>query len=608
MCLALLLIQAGAALAADISVDADCSLANAIRSANGNDQVAPANNCEAGDAAADDNTGSDTISITEEGTVEGTIVLDATLEVTSEVVIEGMGFVIDGEGNRIFAVREGSLTLKDLTVTDGWTSSQGGGVFATDSQLALYNSVVRHNNSAGAGGGIAAIDSDVLLIDSLVSSNRTRILTAPSGNGSITEDEAPDDSFGGGIYFSGAESTLIIDKSGISDNTSNDLGGGIYVTAGSATISNSTISGNSAVAMGGGLLNRGSANLTHVTIIENRATSGAGIYDEDDLELYNSILTGNVEGDCGGTLEANIGNLIRDASCGHEGLSADPQLLLLAGAPAYYTPNLDSPVIDAGDSAHCLANDQRGILRPPDACDIGAAEHEEGAFSFQIQSAFAAQAAAASQSADDGEDGDGTGAAGSTADDGTWEEPAGSLCNLLAPHIVVADAPNDTHCREVDAAGVGNKNLIDYGFIYAVDIFGEISPVDACFVQDSGTIVLLDAAFSPRSIVPLRTWTSDNMKCANVDRAGTAVLMPVDFLVSGIISEPVYDLTDCTVTATDILNLRSDPSTSSAILHAVPTGARLNATMRTTYWYRVNYGGRTGWLHSDYLDKADACE
>ena len=610
MCLAILLLQAGTALAADISVDADCSLANAIRSANGDDQVAPANSCEAGDAAAADNTGSDTITITEEGTVDGTIALDATLEVTSEVVIEGMGFMIDGEGNSIFAVREGNLTLKDLTVTDGWTASHGGGILAIDSNLALYNSVVRHNYSAGPGGGISAINSEVLLIDSVVSSNETKVWTAPSGNRSVANDNAPDVWFGAGILFDGADNTLIIDKSGISDNVAKGGGGGIFVLDGSATISNTTISGNSSVSKGGGILNWGTTNLTHVTIIENRAELGAGIYDEDELELYNSILTGNVEADCGGTLEANIGNLIRDGSCAHDGLTADPQLLLLAGSPAYYTPDLESPVVDAGDSAYCLANDQRGLLRPPDACDIGAAEQEEGAFSFQIQSAFAAQAAAATRSNDDGDDdgSGGTGAAGSSADDGTWAEPEGSLCNTLAAHIVVADASNTTHCREVDAAGVGNKTLLEYGFFHAVDIFGDIDPVDACFVHDTGTIILLDAAFSPRKIVPLRTWTADDMKCANIDRAGTAVLMPLDFLVSGNVSEPVYDLTGCSVTATDILNLRSDPSTSGTVLHAVPTSARLSATMRTTYWFRVNYGGRTGWLHGDYLNKAGDCE
>ncbi|MCY4145801.1 MAG: SH3 domain-containing protein [Chloroflexi bacterium] len=599
LCLAILLLQAGVALAADIRVDADCSLANAIRSANGEDQVAPANNCEMGDAVSEDNTGSDTITITEAGTVDGAVVLATTLEVTSEVVIEGIGFVIDGEGNRLFAVRGGSLTIKDLTLTDGWADSDGGGILATDSHLALYNSVVRHNYSAGAGGGIAAINSEVLLIDSLVSSNETRVWTAPAGDKSIAEAEAPDLVVGAGIYFNGAENTLIIDKSGISDNLSRGEGGGIFVLQGSAAISNTTIRGNSAAGMGGGLMNRGSATLTHVTIIENRAEAGAGIYDQQDLQLYNSILTGNVEGDCGGDLEASIGNLIRDGSCGHDGLSADPRLLLLAGAPAYYVPDLESPVIDAGDSAYCLANDQRGILRPPDACDIGAAEQEEGAFSFQIQSAVAARTATVAQTG-------GAGEGGSPAD-GTWSEPDGSLCNTLAAHIVVVDAPNNTHCREVDAAGVGNADLLNYGFIYAVDIFGEVAAVDVCFAHDAGTIVLLDAAYSPRRIVPLRTWSADGMVCANTDRAGTAVLMPVDFLVSGVVPEPVYDLSGCSVTPVDILNLRVNPSTSSEILLAIPAGTRLSATMRTTHWFRVAYGERVGWLHGDYLNRAGAC-
>ena len=610
MCLAILLaLPAGAALAADINVDADCSLANAVKSANGADQVAPANSCETGDSASADNTGSDTITITQDGAADGTISLDAQLEVTSEIVVEGMGYTVDGNSYRIFDVSAGSLTLKDLTVTGGWTSGVGGGIKVSNASLALYNSVVRHNWSAGVGGGISAVDSDVLLMDSVVSSNQTNKHASADGSRSIDSDNAPGEVSGGGIHFRGADNNLIIDKSGVSNNSSASEGGGIHVADGSAAITNSTISGNTATNRAGGLLDGGAASLTHVTVIENTAPSGAGVIPGGSTSIVNSILTGNIGGDCAGTLNSNFGNLIRDNSCGHTGLNTDPMLLLLAGAPAYYTPEAGSPVIDAGDPAFCLANDQRGLLRPPDACDIGAAESEEGAFAFQMQSAFAAQAVARQRAAENGNgDGNGSGSGAGTSD-GNWSQPDVSLCESLTNNIVVADAPNTTHCRIVDATGVGNATLVEYGFIYAVDIFGYLShTVDACFKHDSGAVILLDAAYSPRIIVPQRTRTVGTMRCATIDRPGTAVLMPLDFLTSGNIAEPVYTLSGCQATATDFLNLRAQPSTSAAVLNAVPATTTLNPDMRNTYWFRVTYSGQIGWLHGDYLTTVGSCE
>ena len=59
-----------------------------------------------------------------------------------------------------------------------------------------------------------------------------------------------------------------------------------------------------------------------------------------------------------------------------------------------------------------------------------------------------------------------------------------------------------------DAAGVGNKTLLEYGFFHAVDIFGEIEAVDVCFARDTGTIVLLEPtdAPSPREAGALLAW------------------------------------------------------------------------------------------------------
>ena len=404
---------------------------------------------------------------------------------------------------------------------------------------------------------------------------------------------------GGGIYFAGESSSLVIDRSGLDSNASPARGGGIYIASGSANISNSTLSGNSAGLEGGGIYSAGASILTHMTVVGNTAVDAGGIVDGSLLQLYNSILSDNTGGDCSGSLNANLGNLIRDNSCNHDGLTNDPKLLLLAGSPTYYLPQEGSPAIDAADADYCLPLDQRGIDRLPDTCDIGAAEHQAGVFSFQIQSALAALTP-------------GSGG-GSTRQEPEPETEAvatevPSNCGALPGHIIVTGYSSSLSCSLLDWSGVGNQTLVNGGAVQAVDLFGWVAtPVEVCFQHDSGAIVLLDAANSPRNIVPLRSWTDGDKQCATVDRTGSAVLMPLTFFTSGAIPEPIWDLTDCSVTTTDILNLRQSPSGSSAVAANVLNDVTLSADQRATFFYRVDYYGIVGWLSKDYLSYSGSC-
>lgn len=666
--LAIWLLPLGHALAADITVDADCSLANAIRAANEEELVEPQIDCEAGDAAdgeaqVDETTGEtlpagqDTISIDVSGTDEGVILLDATLSVTSEIVINGNGNSLDGRGNQIFTVSAGSLTLNDLTLTGGFSITNGGAIAVANAALTLNNSVVSGSGARGQGGGIYALDSDVTLVDSVVSGNVTNAIAAdfepvveeeddtdqtdnaaqaadapidatdltdleaqtaedetefeaqteatPEATEEPEEVELPDVDgvSGGGLYFISEASKLVIERSGFDSNTSPDSGGGLYISGGSATINNSTISGNSAGVDGGGLYSSSASIVTHATITGNSAFNGGGLVDAFLLQLYNSILSDNAGGDCSGSLNANLGNIITDGSCNHDGLTADPELLLLAGSPAYYLPQLGSPAIDAALAQYCLPLDQRGIDRTPEACDIGASEHQAGAFSFQIQSALAALSPGAG--------GGGSGDGGSQDDETeALPTPPPSNCPGLPAHITVTgwDNGSNVNCTHLDYAGLGNQILVDSGALQAVDIFGWVAnPLTVCFQHDTGAIVLLDAATSPRNIVPLKTWTDGNEKCAYVDRAGSAVLMPLAFFTSGVVADPIWTISDCSVTTTEILNLREHPNTTSGVVANVLQNVTLTADQHSTRFYRVNYYGIVGWLSKDYLTVSGSC-
>ena len=667
LALALVLLPAAQALAADITVDADCSLANAIRSANGEDMVEPGIDCEAGDAGqveGVDLPGLDTITIDISGASDGTIALDATLAVSSHIVIQGKGNSIDGGGNQIFNINGGSLATYDLTMSNGFSIENGGAIAVSSGALSLNNSAVRSSGARGLGGGIYALDSDVTLTDSVVSGNATdasgedyqpaqvaqleaeltaetqaaeseEIIQAEAQHAAEGEaqaetsvideaqqaeaTEAPtstpeptptqevleevvlpvvEGTSGGGIYFAGASNTLVIERSGVDSNTTPTSGAGIFIASGSAAISNSTISSNTATGDGGGIHSEGDVALTHVTVYGNSAANAGGIADDSILQLYNSILANNTGGDCEGSLNANLGNLIRDLSCNHDGLSSDPMLLLLAGSPAYYLPQELSPAIDAGVAAHCSPLDQRQITRQAETCDIGAAEFQAGAFSFQIQSALAALTP-------------GGGGSGIPAVETATqpEPPAESICKDLPEHIIVTGYTPSVQCKAVDHDGIGNALLVEGGAIYAVDIFGYIvDPLTVCFQHESGGIVLLDAANSPRNIVPLWITTENDMPCAEVDREGTAVLMPLEFFTSGAVPQPIWNLEGCTVTTTDILNLREGPSTASRILANVLNDVTLVADQRAMQFYRVDYYGITGWLSQDYLWFSGGCQ
>lgn len=640
----LLMTPLGQALAADITVDADCSLENAIRAANEVALVEPLANCETGDANSggtqvDENgfeipAGLDVIALTLAGTADGVISLNATLPVTSNIVIEGGGFVIDGAGNQIFNVSAGSLSAYNLTIRGGWTDKNGGAIAVSNASLTLSNSVVGNSGAKALGGGIYALDSNLALFDSVVSGNVAGALTNPQtiaadaqnchvhndgGAGAHVEEQCHAheagtsqavaqaeeqinwDAHGGGIYFEGEDSSLVIARSGLLGNSAYASGGGLYVSSGSATITNSTMSENAARADGGALFNGGSSTLTHLTVVDNKAANTGGLVDDATLLLYNSIVSDNAGGDCRGALNASIGNLIRDLSCNHDGLSADPNLLRLSGAPPYYLPQAGSPALDAASPDYCLPTDQRGILRDPNACDIGAAEHQVGAFSFQIQSALAILSPPAGGGGTDD-------AAQATPEPALPPTAAPSICSQMPAGIVMSGYQQSTACKVVDAAGVGNKTVIDWGFIQAVDIFGDLSaPVKACFQHGPGFIILLDAANSPRNIVPLNARLEGDMLCADITRAGTVVLMPLNFVNSGHVPNPSWDLRGCAVTTTAILNLRSESNSASAILGNVLNDVQLTADRKENNYYRVNYYQIVGWLSADYLIASGNC-
>ncbi|MDB9493351.1 right-handed parallel beta-helix repeat-containing protein [Spirulina major CS-329] len=115
--------------------------------------------------------------------------------------------------------------------------------------------------------------------------------------------------YGGGIYVDNGSVTLT--NSTVSGNSANSWGGGIFMDNGSVTLTNSTVSGNSAEYGGGIYVDFGSVTLTNSTVSGNFADEdGGGIFmDDGPVMLNNSTIAFNTAaGDTGGGIAVGDDN------------------------------------------------------------------------------------------------------------------------------------------------------------------------------------------------------------------------------------------------------------------------------------------------------------
>ena len=172
----------------------------------------------------------------------------------------------------------------------------------------------------------------------------------------------------------------------VAGNTAGIQGGGI-VDAGVAVLTNVTVSGNSVPGNGtGGVYNpNDDLTITNSTITGNSATHTGGFRSLSTATIKNTIVANNIGPDCSGNVGSITSaghNLDSDNTCdltaGGDLPGVNPMLGPLAdnGGPTQTRALLPgSPAIDAGDNNGCPPTDQRGVARPSgDSCDIGAFE------------------------------------------------------------------------------------------------------------------------------------------------------------------------------------------------------------------------------------------
>ncbi len=304
---------------AAVTVNVTSLIVDNISDIDGGDYSAGQNTLR--EAIANSNAGD---TITFDSSIAGqTIVLSEQLTIDKDLTIDGTGQKITIGGNdevRVFEVTTGTVTFKNLTITNGNSVEKGAGIFTNSgTTVTIINSTLSNNSSDN--------DGDLNVYNSTFYKNHADC-------GSCN---------GGGIRSA----------SGI----------GIITR-----IKNSTFSHNSAGLRGAAIDMRNTLYLEN-NILANSTAGEADCNTSAPIHIVtniNNLIENNTCG-FGDTVSGFIGN--QDPNLGSlQDNGGDTQtMVLLAGSPA----------INAGDNTTCEATDQRGESRPKhDTCDIGAYEYE----------------------------------------------------------------------------------------------------------------------------------------------------------------------------------------------------------------------------------------
>jgi predicted outer membrane repeat protein len=217
----------------------------------------------------------------------------------------------------------GGIFAKDATVSGSTLSAntaflEGGAIFVTNG-LTMTNSTVSGNSATRSGGGISAI-AGVNLTGSTVSGNRAFSDIGFGGGIDATgvvmsscTVRGNAGGFGGGV--NGAFINLT--NTTVSGNVATTSGGGIRAGT-SATLTGSTVSGNTAATGdGGGIFCPGTATLSTTTVSGNNSATGAGGLAAITAKLTTCTVTGNQTRGFGGGISVQSATLATSTVSGN---------------------------------------------------------------------------------------------------------------------------------------------------------------------------------------------------------------------------------------------------------------------------------------------------
>ncbi len=333
------------------------------------------------------------------------------MTITHSIVRDNIATTSQGGG---IAIVNGTLVIEDsLILNNTALNDVGGGVAAFGGITSIANTDILSNTGHLGGGGIYLNPNPddptvarMNITSSRIAHNRSTFQLPPDNSinaygggiyngGKIVLNQVDifdnDAGSGGGLFTYGDFSSVTIVNSTFRNNDATHMAGGLWLTANvPMTLTNNTVSGNTAAVWGGGIMvDTVDVVLQNFTIIGNSAPTGANFYsNSQEVKLRNTVLANPVTGsncavdDTGAPLISLGYNFDSDASCALNATGdqndSDPLLGPLAGngGPTLtHLPLAGSPLIDQGDAASCPAGDQRDVARPQgEGCDIGTVE------------------------------------------------------------------------------------------------------------------------------------------------------------------------------------------------------------------------------------------
>jgi len=301
-----------------------------------------------------------------------------------------------GFGGGIYSIKF-SPSFENCTIRNNIATDSGGGIYCDSSSPIIKNCVITGNKSikkGGKGGAISCFNSRFIMTNSQVSENEATMgagihcdLSSPTISSSkIFKNTAifpggafVDQAFGGGISCESSSPTLT--NCLIYRNSATHNGGGVYCTTNSLiTITNCTISGNTAGAWNGGggiyLYWDGSSTVN----LLNSIVWGNGVVGTPNEVVVELLFPPFINDEFVNARYSLVRNGISASYLGERAsnINVDPKFVNTSDGTENYNIQSDSPAIDAGDPTGALPdfpeNDIDGVLRSA-VSDIGAYEY-----------------------------------------------------------------------------------------------------------------------------------------------------------------------------------------------------------------------------------------
>ncbi len=265
--------------------------------------------------------GADTITFADDYTI--TLAGSSLPDVTTEMTISGTG-----AANTIVQ----ASTCNPVTLPGGCTPATYRVFNVTSSgNLTLANLTAQYGAAGSEYGGGVYSDGTLTVIGSIISGN--------SAN------------YGGGIY-SYYDTLLTVTDSTVSGNSAASHGGGIYTGDGATlTVTHSTVSGNSAATNGGGILSTGTLTVIGSTLSGNSAKYGGGLFDDGTQPGW--VINSTFSGNSAATFGSGIYNTGSTLTVTNSTLSGNTSGVFSGSLYIYGVLNLNNSIVANSSIGYC---------------------------------------------------------------------------------------------------------------------------------------------------------------------------------------------------------------------------------------------------------------